>query len=65
MNEKKWSGVWWVYSEDNQDSVRVPGTLSFDEDGDLELMLTPAPSEPSLDCFWNKNYIIWGHGSSG
>lgn len=65
MNEKKWSGVWWVYSEDNQDSVRVPGTLSFDEDGDLELMLTPAPSEPSLDCFWNKNYIIWGHGSTG
>lgn len=60
MNKKKWIGVWWLYSEENSDCHRVPGTLSFTEDGHLELWLSPLPNENSLNCIFRKHYTIWG-----
>lgn len=47
---RKWSGEWWVCSEEIQDVSRVPGVLSYTEDGYMELALSPAPNGPSLKC---------------
>ena len=58
--DKKWSGVWWLYSATKQDSTRVHGTLSFIDDGCMELELCPAPYESFLSCDFEHNYTIWG-----
>lgn len=47
--DKKWSGVWWLYSATKQDVSRVPGTLSFIDDGCMEWELCPAPYESFQD----------------
>lgn len=60
ISDKKWSGVWWIYSATKQDSIRVHGTLCFISDGSMELELNPAPYEPILSCDFEHNYTIWG-----
>lgn len=62
---KKFYGKWWLYSEDQQDSPHVNGTLSIASDGRMELFLTPAPDELSLPCKWCTNYVIWGEDMYG
>ena len=62
---RKWSGEWWVCSEEIQDVSRVPGVLSYTEDGYMELALSPAPNGPSLKCKGQQNYTIWGEDKNG
>ena len=60
MEEKKCSGIWWIYSEDNQNSNRVHGTLSISREGNIELIIDYSASDYSLECKGNHNYTIWG-----
>ena len=60
ISEKKWTGVWWICSDENSEDNRVPGILSVSADGHYDLSLTPLPKQNSLVCKFRERYTIWG-----
>lgn len=60
----KWYGEWWIHSDENPNSQRIYGTLSFDVNGQPILELPPSKSY-ELNCKFGHSYTIWGEDVYG